>query len=132
MRRRGPRGSPVRLHRRRQSAAHLLYAVHARFHSIERTAAAGDRPPRLLLGGCVLSVRLLRANASRLSSQLAQVIQLGAPNLTAPDNDDITNHGAVDWENALHAHAVRDLANGKRLAHAAPAPRNAHSLERRG
>src|SRR5687768_10055301 len=105
MRTRGPRGSPVRLHRRRRSAIRLLCAARARCHSIERTAARGDCLPRLLLGG-VLRARLLRANAGRLPAELAEVVELRAADLAAPHDRDVADHGAVHREDALDADPI--------------------------
>src|SRR5688572_19867863 len=97
---------------------------------LQRAYRGSRRPPvtSLLLGG-VLRARLLRANARCLATQLAEVIQLRAPDLSAPHDRDVADHGAVHGEDALDADAVRDLADGEGLADTAAAPGNADALE---
>src|SRR5919198_703591 len=73
---------------------------------------------------------LTLADACRLPAQPAQVVELGAAHLAAPHHGEVGDHRAVHRKDPLDAHAVRHLADGERLRHPAPAPGDAHPLER--
>ena len=52
-------------------------------------------------------------DTSRLAATIAQVVKLGAADLTAADDIDAFDERRVDRENALDAFAVGDLADGE-------------------
>src|SRR6202521_489901 len=83
---------------------------------------AGRRARRSLLVPPLL-------DAGRLAAQRAQVVELGAPHLAAPDHLDAAERRRVQREDALDADAARDLAYGESLAGAAAPPANHHALE---
>src|SRR5579864_2422116 len=68
-------------------------------------------------------------DAGRLAAQRAQVVELGAPHLAAPDHLDAAERRRVQREDALDADAARDLPHGEGLASAAAAPADDHALE---
>ena len=84
------------------------------------------RPPcggRLGAGG----VHAL-GDAGRLAAAIAQIIELGAPDLAAPHDLDRIDHRRIDREDALDALAVGDLADGEALVEAAAVAGDADAL----
>src|SRR5687768_6126868 len=77
-----------------------------------------------------LHLRLALLDARGLAGEVAEIIELRAAHLAAAHDDDVAEHRAVEWEDALDADTVRDLAHGERLADAAAALGDAHALER--
>ena len=61
------------------------------------------------------SVLQLLADLGSLTDAAAQVIQLGAANITAAHGLDLLDEGGVDGEHLLHADAVGEAANGEGL-----------------
>ena len=55
---------------------------------------------------------------SFLTHAAAEVVELGAANLTAGHNLNLGNLGGVDGEGAFHAFAVGNLTNGESLVDA--------------
>ena len=51
-------------------------------------------------------------DAGLFAGQVAEIVQLGTPDLTAAFDLDLGNIGAVERENAFYAFAVRDPAHG--------------------
>src|SRR5688500_5444255 len=76
------------------------------------------------------SACLRLANARRLAREVAQVIQLRAPNAATPNDGQRPDHRAVHRENALDTDAVRDLSHREGLVDAGATTGDAHSLER--
>src|SRR4051812_49204787 len=74
------------------------------------TSPAGDE--LLADGGRALG---LFDDAGRLAAQVAQVIQLGATHLAAAHHLDRIDHRRHHGEDAFHAFAIGDLANGEAL-----------------
>src|SRR5450432_679693 len=128
MRRRGPQGSTVRLHRRRRSACRQCGAAPARSSSTAPDALYADPSPVVLDGACDLNLALLDPRS--LAGGGAQIVELRATDAATADDVHVAEHGAVDREDALDADAVGDLANGEGLADAAAALGDAHALER--
>src|SRR5690348_2256213 len=60
----------------------------------------------------------------RLAGQVAQVVELGAPDITATLHRDVADGRAVGLEHALHTFAVRNLADGEGGVEAAVAARD--------
>src|ERR1051325_2796182 len=81
-------------------------------------------------GGRHDDARLLLADARRLASKLAQVVQLRATHATTTHHGDIANHRAVYRENALDADAVGNLADSERLTDTAAATGDTNAFER--
>src|ERR1700720_2484125 len=87
-----------------------------------RAGRRGRRSRRSLLVAPLL-------DAGRLAAQRAQVVELGAPHLAAPDHLDAAERRRVQREDPFDADAARDLAHGEGLAGAAAAPADHHALE---
>src|SRR6476619_7402963 len=101
--------------------------------SRSRVLQRGTVAPRpVLLGGRagLGNAHLHFLDARGLAGEMTQVVELGATDTAATDHVDVGQHGAVEGENALHADAVRDLADGERGADAAAPTGDDHSLER--
>src|SRR5688572_20957292 len=73
---------------------------------------------------------LLLADARCLAREVAEVIQLCPPNTPTTHDVNFGDHRAVNREDAFDADAVRDLANGERLADPATAACDTDPLER--
>src|SRR5262249_12577612 len=86
----------------------------------------GRRGARLRDG----DARLLLANTRRLAGEIAEVVELGATDAPAAQDDDLGEHRAMHGEDALDADTVRDLADGERLADPGAAAGDADALER--
>src|SRR5687768_2012971 len=71
----------------------------------------------------------LLPNTCRLAGEGAEIEQLRAAHATATQHRDVGDHRAVQGEDALDAHAVRNLANRKRRAHTATTTRDADTFE---
>src|SRR5450759_263404 len=69
------------------------------------------------------------SDAGSLAGEVAQVVQLGATDASAADDDDRRDHRAVDGENALDADAIGDLPDCEGRAHSAAALGDADTLE---
>src|ERR1700751_3447303 len=69
-------------------------------------------------------------DAGRLAAAIAQIIELGAPHLAAPEDFDRVDHRRIDGENALHALAIGDLPHREVLVEAIAAARDAHAFIR--
>src|SRR5690606_19750672 len=67
-------------------------------------------------------------DTSRLTATVAQVVELGAADLTAADDFDALDQRRVDREHALDAFAVRDLADGEVLLEARTRARDADAV----
>src|SRR5450759_1477855 len=80
-------------------------------------ASAGARHVALLL------------DLGSLAAQVAQVVQLGAPDVTAGHNLDLLDDRAVQREGALDADAEAHLANRVRLADTAAVATDDNALE---
>src|SRR5690349_6166504 len=65
----------------------------------------------------------------RLPAQVAQVVQLGATDVTAGHDLDLVDDRGVQREGALDADAEGDLADGERLAHTATVATDDDTLE---
>src|SRR6476661_9536723 len=135
MRRRGAQAGPVRLHRFRRSGARVRSARRAR--TCSSACGRRDGPPPLRRCSLLRAARrgnrdanLLLLDARRLAGEVAEVVQLRATHATAADDREVADHRAVHGEDALHADAVRDLANGEGLADATAAAGDAYALER--
>ena len=76
-------------------------------------------------GGAVI---LLLDDAGRLAAQVAQVIELRAADLAAAHDLDRVRSSANDREDALHALAVGNLADGEALVQAAAGAGDADAL----
>src|SRR5690242_12476322 len=77
----------------------------------------GQTQGRLVLlrggfGGLRLGTGAL-GNTGGLAAAAAQVIQLGAADVAAADHRDLSDRRGIQWEDALHALAVADLAHGE-------------------
>src|ERR1017187_2556443 len=64
-----------------------------------------------------------------LALQGAQIVKLGAAHAARADHIDVIHHLGVHWEDALHALAKTDLADGDALAHAHAVAGNQHAFE---
>src|SRR5690606_4482592 len=64
-----------------------------------------------------------------LAAQAAQVVQLGATDVTAAEDLDLLDHGRVQREGALHADAEADLADREGAADARALHLDADTLE---
>src|SRR6478609_5416403 len=91
---------------------------------------------RELLGGCRslaldglggLALDAL-GDTGRLSATIAQIIELGAAHEAAADDLDGIDVGRIDREHALHAFAVRDLADREALLEAGAGAGDADAL----
>src|ERR1700716_200755 len=98
MRRRGPRGGPVRLRRSRREAA----PVRREALAPARSSAAPSRPAAVLLrrGARLRDLDLHLLDARRLARQMAEVIELGATHAATTHDADVGEHGAVEGEDA--------------------------------
>src|SRR6516225_5701327 len=67
-------------------------------------------------------------NARRLAAPPAQIIELGAPHLAAPDDFDGIDHGRIEREYALDPLAVGDFAYREILVEPGTGPPDAHAL----
>src|SRR5690606_29828529 len=67
-------------------------------------------------------------DTSRLTATVAQVVELGAADLTAADDFDALDQRRVDREHALDAFAVRDLPDGEVLLEARTRTRDADAF----
>src|SRR5262245_55018883 len=85
----------------------------ALYGSIDRSSAGGP----LLLDLCCLP------------AQIAQVVELGAADITHGDRLDRLHDRAVHRERALDADAEADLADGERLAQSVALAADHHALE---
>src|SRR4051812_25498636 len=133
MRRRGPRGGPVRPHRLRRRAGRAIRAVPARVRSSGAALPEMEWCGLLPGGGAGLRHRHLGLpllDARRLAGEMAQVIELGAPDAATPHDLNVGEHWAVEREDALDADAVGDLANREGGAHSGTTPRDAHTFKR--
>src|SRR5271167_1817745 len=92
---------------------------------LQTRARAGSLLARLLGGRRV--VRAL-GDAGRLPAAIAQVIELGAPDLAAPDHLNRIDHRRIDRKDALYALAVGNLAHREVLVEAVAAPRDADAF----
>src|SRR5580704_649604 len=70
----------------------------------------------------------LRLDTRLLAAQTAQVIELGAAHLATAHDLDRVDHRREQWEHALDAFAVRNLAHGEALVDAAAGTADAHAL----
>src|SRR5262249_53341322 len=62
--------------------------------------------------GAFGSASALRLGDTRLlAAQTTQIIELRAPHLASAHDHDRVNHRRIEWEYALHAFAIRDLAD---------------------
>src|ERR1700734_2273729 len=86
---------------------------------------AGSLLARLLGGRRV--VRAL-GDPGRLAAAIAQVIELGAPDLAAPQHLNRIDHRRIDRKDALDALAVGNLAHREVLVEAVAAPRDADAF----
>src|ERR1700685_1747123 len=86
---------------------------------------AGSLLARLLGGRRV--VRAL-SDPGRLAAAIAQVIELGAPDLAAPHHLNRIDHRRIDRKDALDALAVGDLAHREILVEAMAASRDADAF----
>src|SRR5271156_467276 len=86
---------------------------------------AGSLLARLLGGRRV--VRAL-SDPGRLAAAIAQVIELGAPDLAAPDHLNRVDHRRIDRKDPLDALAIGDLAHREILVEAVAAARDAHAF----
>ena len=92
--------------------------------------------PLLVADSCLrLSARNVHAHlplldACRLSSEVAEVVQLRATNSAPANDDDCCDHGAMRRENALDANSAGDFANREGLADSATAAGEANAFER--
>src|SRR6185437_333740 len=67
-------------------------------------------------------------DTGRLAAAIAQIIELGAPDLAAPHHFDRVDHRRIDRKNALDALAVGDLAYSEILVEALPAAGDADAF----
>ena len=63
----------------------------------------------------LLGCNALLSDTSLLTGEVAQVVQLGAANLTNLVDSDAVDVGRLDGEDTLHTNGARHLANGKAL-----------------
>src|SRR4051812_33835588 len=101
--------------------------------AVYRVGSRGIRPRRISLRSCVSSLGLgpdlhLFFDAGSLAGQIAQVVELGATHVAATLDRDRADRRAVGLEHALHAFAVRNLADGERRVEAAVAARDDDAL----
>src|SRR5712692_7165558 len=71
---------------------------------------------------------LLLGDARRLAAAAAQVIELGAAHLAAAHHLDRIDHRRIEWEHALDALAIGDLAHGEVLVEAGAGAADADAL----
>src|SRR5688572_15274586 len=129
MRRRGPRGDPVRLHPLPRSAGHAGSGDHARSCSSAWTLSGVRGLLFYRSRGRNRHAHLLFLDARRLSGELTQVVELGPADPAPAHDDNIADHRAVHGEYPLDAHSVGDLTNRESLADPAAPTRDAHSFE---
>src|SRR3954466_5022609 len=80
------------------------------------------------LGPVALGGVLALGDAGRLAAAVAQVIELGAPDLAAAHDLDRVDHRRIEREDALDALAVGDLADGEAFLEAGAGAGDAHAL----
>ena len=68
-------------------------------------------------------------NLGALTNSVAEIVELGATDITAADNLDLRDTGAVDREDTLDALAGLDTADGESLLDAGTASRDHDALE---
>ena len=68
-------------------------------------------------------------NLGCLATQIAQVVQLRAANITSTGNLDLLDDRSVQWKRALNANTIGDLANSKGLTDARSGSGDDDSLE---
>ena len=84
--------------------------------------------PGRFLGGRLAPGLDALGDTGRLAAAIAQIIELGAPDLAAPHDFDQVDHRRIDRKNALDALAVGDLAHREILVEALPAARDADAF----
>src|SRR6266850_3066461 len=120
-------------HPRPTSSVPATYTKPTRRSQFSSVLVAATRPPMssvLTSSFLLLTFRLLRVfHARGLALQIAQVIQLGAPDLRRPHHLDLGDGRRMQRENALHALAERHLAHRERGARAAAVHADHDALE---
>ena len=142
MRRRGPRGGPVQLHRLQRASDHAWPEVGAQSRSTsscrqpcpkvnrvghERDSDC-DQLSVVVVSG-IATRTLLLANPGGLARERAEIEELRAAHTPATHYNDLGDHRAVERENALDADAIGNLADRERRADSATTACNADAFK---
>jgi hypothetical protein len=68
-------------------------------------------------------------DAGGFTAKLANVIELGSADTSGADNLNLIDHGGVEWENAFHTMAERNLSDSERCARSAMFHSNADAFK---